>query len=57
MPKFDFVESKVLTSTFSNSIPYISNADKLSMIKLAKLNSDALDSEAETNLPVFREPP
>ena len=39
-PRFEATESKVLSSTFSSSIPYISNTEKLSLIKFAKIQSE-----------------
>ena len=62
VPKFDYVENKVLSSTFSNSIPYISKSEKLSMIKFAKHNSDLQEQETAESIPhhtipVFKEHP
>lgn len=63
VPKFDYVENKVLSSTFSNSIPYISNSEKVSMIKFAKQNSDLHEQESTADnthhhtIPVFKEHP
>lgn len=57
-PRFDCVENKVLASSFSNSIPYLSHAEKLNLIKLAKLNNIDKDGlTTDENILLFREPP
>ena len=61
-PKFDCVQQNILASTFSNGIPFISDNEKSSMFKFAKLQTE-LNSETAGNnvsndyMPIFKDPP
>jgi len=48
-PKFEFVQREVLSSTFSNGIPFVSDSERNSMFKLAKLKTD-LNNETAGNV-------